>query len=172
MTDDFASTMVTVIPIVLIVGTAELQALMRMPELSDPSHIATPVRRAWLSVKVILKLILSLGWAALIFLHARVEVRLIFWLAAKDRKNDPALARDVVLTSVAGFLFVVSITTLLVAGRSLATGLLLISASREQAEPEAAADSPLRQTRLFYPAHRATRRPHRPPRRAGTTRAR
>lgn len=171
MTDDFASAMVTVIPIVLLVGTAEVTALVRTPITRDPVLESTTAGRAWLWLKRMGKKVISLAWLVLIAQHLMVEGDLISWLATAEHTNDPQLAKRTVLVSVIGFFFV-TMVTLILAGVRLADPEGLIRALAEAKAPTKRTPSSRRRTRALYPAHRAVRRPRRSPRRAGTTRAR
>ncbi|MFH8500657.1 hypothetical protein [Streptomyces coeruleorubidus] len=160
MTDDFASTMVTVIPIVLIVGTAEVNAIVRTPVEVDPVREETLAGRVWLRLKLLVKVVVSIFWLGLIFLHAAVEAELIFWLASAERADDPQLAWEVAAASQMGFWFVTMTTVILVLIRLPNDDVfdLLLWETVEQTKPSPPSR---RRMRPFYPAHRAVRRPSR-----------
>ncbi|MEU2264905.1 hypothetical protein ABZ568_00325 [Streptomyces olindensis] len=169
MTDDFASTMVTVIPIVLVVGTAEVATFTRtaIAELRNPDGTGRNNVSVLSAVKALVKLCLAAAWTALVYLHADVEVDLIAWLATPERTNNQDLASRVVRVSETGFHFVVVVAVLLFLFRWWGPeGTMELPQKRARAESqrrEQSKPSPSsrRRPRPLYPAHRAVRRPSR-----------
>ncbi|MFF7771773.1 hypothetical protein ACFZC7_35415 [Streptomyces massasporeus] len=178
MTDDFATTMVTVIPVILLVGTAEVVALARTKwdtSWDDPTS-GTPARRLFLWCKQLAKAVLHVIWGSVVLAQTKVEVDLIKWLALPDRSDDPTLAREVVDASRIGFYFIAGIALFLIFVRLLnservwqwASETLGLTEPQEPAEDTPTAP-PRRQVRHINPAHRAVRHPRQPPRRTRST---
>lgn len=167
MTDDFASTMVTVIPIVLIVGTAEVASLSRGPwEVSFLEPNDTMIVRAFFAVRLMAKAGLIAWWSALVTAHVSVEVDLIMWLAHPDHPDTAALAERVVLVSTRGFYFVLVITLLFTFVRITRAEHFLLIELRRLGQPRRRSQAeqsrpPRQRIRPLYPAHRAVRRPPR-----------
>ncbi|MFG2291474.1 hypothetical protein ACGFOU_36015 [Streptomyces sp. NPDC048595] len=127
MTEEFASAMVTVIPIILVASALEISAIAKTsrdngrrrreatlaairagsPEPPAPSALA---RRAG---KVIF-----LGWYVSGLIHILAEMSLIRWLAGTERAANPAMAQMVFSVATAGFAWVLGagIFTLFVTG--------------------------------------------------------
>ncbi|MEU1916153.1 hypothetical protein [Streptomyces massasporeus] len=91
MTDDYASTMVTVIPVILVVATVEFQALVKR-EPRPSAREGLTGRLAWDPVLLVM-------WNGLIVRRAAVEMKLIMWLATTDRPESPELAWAVAFIS-------------------------------------------------------------------------
>ncbi|MER7477473.1 hypothetical protein ABTX60_07420 [Streptomyces sp. NPDC126510] len=174
MTEDFATTMATVIPIVLVVGTAEVATLSQNlhADLRAMNKDRVIRQKTVLGVRALMKALIGTYWAAMVLLHALVEVDLIAWLATPKRTDDPDLAAQVVHVSKDGFHFVAALTVILLLMRTLdVEGMLrdLLNApppgwdeptppASDRPEPT---PPPRPRARPLYPAHRAIRRPSR-----------
>ncbi len=128
MTEEFASAMVTVIPIILLLGWAEATklsnvfvatkgptvdhevrtALARITNngTESPDHEDPPRRRPVRQIPFarFLEVCFGLAWGVLAVLHVWAEVSLIRWLATTERLPSPDLAKQV--TQIAGVGFV------------------------------------------------------------------
>ncbi len=159
MTDDYASTMVTVIPVILVVATVEFQALWnREPRPSAGGGVTG--RLAWDTVLLVM-------WNGLIVSHAAVEVKLIMWLATTERPESPDLAWAVAFVAWLGLACVVVLTALLTLGAVLRVHVaLLMDAVRDMRRHPSAGSRPTPRRprprmRPSNPAHRSVRGPRR-----------
>lgn len=130
MTEEFASAMVTVIPIILLLGGAEMLKLTkvyveaRFPEVNrevwdalgrhliraeggEPAEIPLPRREAdgkpELSSWGAFEILFAGIWGLVAVAHVYMEVRLIQWLATAERPAAPVLAERVTWVAGAGF---------------------------------------------------------------------
>jgi hypothetical protein len=130
MTEEFASAMVTVIPIILLLGWAEVQKLSttyvakKAPSLdreiravmyqilsqeagSQPDADASPGQEAENRTPPeqakIFEGLFAIAWGALAILHVVAELYLVRWLATTERAPSPGMARNVTLVAGAGF---------------------------------------------------------------------
>ncbi|WEH16559.1 hypothetical protein [Streptomyces sp. VNUA24] len=159
MTDDYASTMVTVIPVILVVATVEFQALWNR-EPRPPAGEGATGRVAWDTVLLVM-------WNGLIVSHAVVEVKLIMWLATTERPESPELAWAVAFVAWLGLACVAVLTALLTLGAVLRVHVAMFkdlvrdrkrhprTGSRPTPGP------PQRRMRPSNPAHRSVRGPRR-----------
>ncbi|MET7275635.1 hypothetical protein ABZS59_31310 [Streptomyces flaveolus] len=165
MTEDYASAMVTVIPVIMVVATVEFQALAQrsaqdLPDGRDPS-LSVRVKPLWNSL-------LLTFWAALIFSHTYVELSLIEWLASDERAPDPGLAERVRLVGGLGFVAVTiftSLTLVIRQGRLVFSDAIALRKLMQQRRgaattgpaPRAQPPQQRQRPRLTYPAQRAVR---------------
>jgi hypothetical protein len=84
MTDDYASTILTVTPVILVVATAEFQALVKR-EPRPSAREGLTGRLVWDTVPLVM-------WNGLVVSRAVVEMQLIMWLATTERPESPELA--------------------------------------------------------------------------------
>ncbi|NEY36492.1 hypothetical protein GTU99_30830, partial [Streptomyces sp. PRKS01-65] len=130
MTEEFASAMVTVIPIILLLGGAEMLKLTKLyvearfpevnrevwevldlrpvhPETGEPAEIPLPRREsdgtAELSPWGAFEIAFAGLWGLVAVAHVYMEVRLIQWLATAGRPAAPVLAERVTWVAGAGF---------------------------------------------------------------------
>ncbi|MFI8220219.1 hypothetical protein [Streptomyces sp. NPDC085932] len=163
MTDDYASTMVTVIPVILVVATVEFQALAKR----EPR----PSAREGLTGRLVWDTALLVMWNGLIVSHAAVEMALITWLATTERPESPELARTVAFVAWLGLACVAALTALLTFGAVIRVqGAMFTNPTRDATRRPGQADRPTpRRPRPplgpSSPAHRPRRSPGRSPRR-------
>lgn len=117
MTEDFAGTMVTVIPVIMVVGTVEFQTILQR-KAADPPPTGVTTRQNL--VRMLTGVMQLFVYGLLISTHAEAEVRLIVWLAEPKHEPDPELAKQTVWVSCAGFLFVAVYATLILLLKQLA----------------------------------------------------
>lgn len=164
MTDDYASTMVTVIPVILVVATVEFQALAKR----EPR----PSVREGLTGRLLWDTALLMMWNGLIVSHATVEMMLVMWLATTERPESPELAWAVAFVAWLGLACVVALTALLTLGAIIRVHWAMFTNPKRDARPQPRpADRPTpRRPRPPIgpgnPAHRPRRSPGRSPRRA------
>lgn len=162
MTDDYASTMVTVIPVILVVATVEFQALVKRE--------ARPSPREGLTGALLWETTLLVMWNGLIVSHAAVELKLIMWLATTERPESPELAWAVAFIAWLGLICVAILTFLLTLGGIIRVHIaLFMEAVRDtRRQPKAGGRSIARRPRLRIrpssAAHRSVRGPRRAPR--------
>lgn len=102
MTEAFASAMVTVIPIILLLGAVELSSRLKR------GHEHMDDVEAGRSQRVDYKLIRGGSlWGALAAAHCYAEISLIEWLATGERQESPHLASFIAVTAALGFVAVV-----------------------------------------------------------------
>ncbi|MGV9693777.1 hypothetical protein ACWDUX_32295 [Streptomyces sp. NPDC003444] len=174
MTEDFAGAMVTVIPIILLLGSAEFlkfstafverltpvvdregveaaRALLgQEPVAPSPRPLLPPpIERTASMLNASLRRTLNIGWIILAAFHVYAEIRLIQWLATTERPEAPAMAKYI--TEIAAFGFV-----MLVVGALLPTLLLSILApcpsDAEEEDP-----LPVDGLRVLSPSHNVPR---------------
>ncbi|MGW5449951.1 hypothetical protein [Streptomyces asiaticus] len=160
MTEEFASAMVTVIPIVLVAASLEMTALTKNSRdngrrrreavlaairSGTPEPAGVSRRRKAASV-----LVLS-GWYWSVILHVVAEVLLIRWLADSKRAADPQTAQFVQAVGIFGFVWVLIagfiVTSVYNSERKLERRLWKDEIARERAAraaavPEAAVPTP------------------------------
>ncbi|MFG3721349.1 hypothetical protein ACGF8D_26470 [Streptomyces massasporeus] len=159
MTDDYASTMVTVIPVILVVATVEFQALVKR----EPR----PSAREGLTGRLLWHTVLLVMWNGLIVSHAAVEIQLIMWLATTDRPESPELAWTVAFIAWLGLACVAVLTALLTLGAVIRVHVaIFMDCVRDTRREPKAGDQPTTRRprprlRPSNPAHRSVRRSRR-----------
>ncbi|MEK0100257.1 hypothetical protein ACFC18_44100 [Streptomyces sp. NPDC056121] len=118
MTEEFASAMVTVIPVVLLVATVEYHELSRRVSEETKSRVAEAVEAGTDGPQVVRDVLNSplikglknvqAAWYGVLTLHVLAEMYLIFWLADDKRPGDPPFALYVASIGCLGFLMVVA----------------------------------------------------------------
>lgn len=126
MSEEFASAMVTVIPIILLLGWAEATKLSNVFVAAKAPAVDREVRAALVRIANdgtespdrgdspqepvrqvpfarSLEVVLGLTWGVLAVLHVWAEVSLIRWLATTERPPSPDLAERVTEIAGAGF---------------------------------------------------------------------
>ncbi|MGX1564679.1 hypothetical protein [Streptomyces sp. NPDC055506] len=162
MTDDYASTMVTVIPVILVVATVEFQALVKREPRPSP--------REGLTGKLAWEVALLVMWHSLIISHAAIEMKLVMWLATTERPESPELAWAVAFIAWLGLMCVVGLTFLLMFGGiirvhiAMFKDLLRDTRSQSSAGGSSIPRRPRPRIRPSNPAHRSVRGPRRAPR--------
>ncbi|MFI7352021.1 hypothetical protein ACIBSR_37920 [Streptomyces sp. NPDC049936] len=159
MTDDYASTMVTVIPVILVVATVEFQALVKR-EPRPSAREGLTGRLAWDTALLVM-------WSGVIVSHAFVELKLIMWLATTERPESPQLAWAVAFIAWLGLACVVVLTGLLMLGAIIRihVAIFMDCVRDTRWEPMVGGQpTPHRQRprmRPSNPAHRSVRSPRR-----------
>ncbi|MFJ5730943.1 hypothetical protein [Streptomyces paradoxus] len=159
MTDDYASTMVTVIPVVLVVATVEFHALVKR-EPGPSAREGLTGRLAWDTVLLVM-------WNGLIVSHAVVEIKLIMWLATTERPESPELAWAVAFVAWLGLVCVAVLTALLTLGAVIRIHVaMFMGFVRDTRWVPKAGDQPTTRRprprlRPSNPAHRSVRSPRR-----------
>ncbi|MFD5914269.1 hypothetical protein ACFWHL_36730 [Streptomyces massasporeus] len=157
MTDDYASTMVTVIPVILVVATVEFQALVKRESRPSVSEGLTG-RLAWETVLLVM-------WNGLIVSHAAVEMKLVMWLATTERPESPRLAWAVAFIAWLGLACVVVLTVLLTLGAvirihvAIFMDLVRDTKGQPKAGDQTSTRRPRPRMRPSNPAHRSLRSP-------------
>lgn len=117
MTDGFASAMVTVLPVILLVATVQYNELGKRAAEANRQLTAEALQDGWDEARFVQlvedsRLIRRLKgmqawWWTMLFLHAITEVYLIFWLADDARPGHPAFAMFVATVACLGFVTIV-----------------------------------------------------------------
>jgi hypothetical protein len=113
MTDGFASAMVTVLPVILLVATVQYNELGKRAAEANRQLTAEALREGWDEARFV-QLVehsplirrlkgLQAWWWTVLFLHVMAEVYLIFWLADDARPGHPAFAMLVAGVACLGF---------------------------------------------------------------------
>ncbi|MGW1089647.1 hypothetical protein ACWD4L_25820 [Streptomyces sp. NPDC002596] len=130
MTEEFASAMVTVIPIILLLGWAEVQKLSTTYVAKKAPSLDREIRAAMYRIlsqeagsqadadtssgqeaenrkppgqAKIFEGLFAVVWGVLAVLHVLAELYLVRWLATTERAPSPGMARNVTLIAGAGF---------------------------------------------------------------------
>ncbi|MFE5681704.1 hypothetical protein [Streptomyces sp. NPDC056512] len=123
MTESFATAMVTVIPIILLVAVVEVQQRGRLTVETltrlrlaveaerggDPTDATAVLREARMSKPPALATFL---WGVLCAAHVVAELILIFWLAGSERPPGTWQASFVAYTAAVGFVLVILVAVL------------------------------------------------------------
>ncbi|MGW0121737.1 hypothetical protein [Streptomyces sp. NPDC003327] len=133
MTEEFAGAMVTVIPIILLLGSAEFlkvsgtfmerliptldregleathKLLGRQQEVATPPQPEEPLvlERLGSLLHKGVRFWTNTAWLTLACLHVYAEFRLIQWLATTERPEAPAMAQYVTKIATAGFVMLI-----------------------------------------------------------------
>ncbi|MGW6958774.1 hypothetical protein [Streptomyces chartreusis] len=123
MTGDYASAMVTVLPIVMLIGAVEAKAWSQRLD----THLQRNADAAWERVQggtghsapdsrlirlylggrrprdVVVAYGMVVAWFSIGLLHLLAEVRLMLWLASDTQSADPGLANFVFKVATCGF---------------------------------------------------------------------
>ncbi|CAL9323429.1 hypothetical protein [Streptomyces sp. SudanB66_2053] len=110
MTEEYASAMVTVIPVLMIVATVEVQTLAKRREVQPPPDDANP----WTVFRNYGPMVQLGLYGLLAASHGVAELKLITWLATTQRDPDPTMARDTALIGMGGFVYLTVLTYIVV----------------------------------------------------------
>jgi hypothetical protein len=125
MTDDFASAMVTVLPVILLVATVQFNELGKRAREVTHQLTTEALRDGWNEVRFVQQVErsplirrlrgLQAWWWAMLTIHVLAEVYLIGWLADDGRPAQPGFAVLVAMTACLGFLTIAAEVALMTA---------------------------------------------------------
>ncbi|MFI0135569.1 hypothetical protein [Streptomyces luteogriseus] len=132
MTDDFASAMVTVLPVILLVATVQFNELGKRAEETNRRLTTEALQDGWNEARYVQQVErsplirrlkgLQAWWWTVLTLHVMAEVYLVFWLADDGRPAQPAFAMLVATVACLGFVTIameIALMTLAATGEEI-----------------------------------------------------